>query len=170
MPLLASLLSRPVSVALATALVSSGMAGVLPTTTLTRSSTSMVTALTRGKVIARSLLDQMMTPTTLSAGQRVTYGYGLEIAELGGHRRIGHGGSRYVVSFRAGAGRLVVARPRARFHVTGPVDADLIHVGNHAFVLADEPDVKLVFQLAADTVSSVTWTSIGRTLSLPYIP
>lgn len=71
-------------------------------------------ALFGGKVVPASLLEQMMTPGRLNDGRRASehlyepkpnanaaaqpqkkfdYGFGLEMSQLDGHRRIGHGGA-----------------------------------------------------------------------------
>jgi CubicO group peptidase (beta-lactamase class C family) len=188
-----------------------------------------MTALMAGRVVPDSLLRRMLTPVRLGGDRRASYGYGMELTELGGRRRFGHGGSlpgfdgyvatypdsrltvvvlttgssanaeaiektfarhllgvagpafvevpltaaalaRYVGAYRAGPGRVIVSQRGQRLHVTGPVDADLAHVGDHAFVLAEEPDVRLVFQLGGESATSLAWTSRGRTLTLPRIP
>lgn len=45
-----------------------------------------------GKVVSPESLKQMTTPTVLSSGDTVGYGYGLFLGELNGHRKIFHGG------------------------------------------------------------------------------
>ena len=49
----------------------------------------------QGQVIAASTLDSMLTPQFADAGATTGYGIGFSIAELDGHRRIGHGGAIY---------------------------------------------------------------------------
>ncbi len=182
-----------------------------------------------GHVITAGSLQRMLTPVSLPGGRRTAYGYGLEVTELGGRERIGHGGSipgfdayaafypessftvivltnngsanaeaiektfarqllgiaslsirelplpkgtlaMYVGSYRAGPGRVVVTQRGERLHVAGPVDADLAYIGDHTFVLVDEPDVKLAFRVEVDSATSIAWTSRGRTLTLPRVP
>jgi hypothetical protein len=77
---------------------------------------------------------------------------------------------KYVGAYRAGPGRVMVSQRGQRLHVAGPVDADLAHVGNHTFVIVEEPDVRLVFHLEGASAMSLAWTSRGRTLTLPRIP
>jgi CubicO group peptidase (beta-lactamase class C family) len=188
-----------------------------------------MSALVSGRVVPDSLTRRMLSPVALTDGSRAPYGYGLELTEISGHRRIGHGGSlpgfdgyaatypadlltivvlanagsanaeaiekamarallgvasaavaerplaesalaRYVGSYRAGPGRVVVSRRGARLHVAGPVDADLAYVGEHTFVMLEEPDVRLAFHVEGDSVTAIAWTSRGRTLTLPKAP
>jgi CubicO group peptidase (beta-lactamase class C family) len=46
-----------------------------------------------GKVVSAESLKKMTTPTVLSNGKTVGYGYGLYVNELRGHRKIYHGGT-----------------------------------------------------------------------------
>lgn len=46
-----------------------------------------------GKIVSTELLDQMTTPTVLAGGDTIGYGYGLRLSELGGHRKVYHGGT-----------------------------------------------------------------------------
>lgn len=48
--------------------------------------------------------------------------------------------------------------------------AGALLAADHAFVMADEPDVRLVFRVAGDSATAIEWTSRGRTLSLPRAP
>ena len=187
-----------------------------------------MTALLAGRVVPDSLLRRMLTPVQVD-GRRAPYGYGMELTELGGQRRIGHGGSlpgfdgyvahypdekltvvvltngssanaeaiektlarrllgiaepafvevpltasalaSYVGSYRAGPGRVIVSLRGRLLHVAGPVEADLAHVGDHTFVMTEEPDVRLVFRVEGGSATSIAWTSRGRTLTLPRIP
>jgi CubicO group peptidase (beta-lactamase class C family) len=187
-----------------------------------------MTALLAGRVVPDSLVRRMLTPVQVD-GRRAQYGYGMELSELGGQRRIGHGGSlpgfdsyvahypdakltvvvltnsssanaeaiektlarrllgiaepsfvevpltasaltSYVGSYRAGPGRVIVSVHGQRLHVAGPVEADLAHVGDHTFVMTEEPDVRLVFRVEGGSATSIAWTSRGRTLTLPRMP
>ena len=187
-----------------------------------------MTALVSGRVVPDSLLRRMLAPVQLG-DRRAQYGYGMELTELGGRRRIGHGGSlpgfdgyvatypeakltivvltnsssanaeaiektfarhvlgiagpaftevpltasalaSYVGSYRAGPGRVIVSQRGQRLHVAGPVEADLAHVGDHTFVMTEEPDVRLVFRIEGGSATSIAWTSRGRTLTLPRMP
>ncbi|WP_062544704.1 serine hydrolase domain-containing protein [Rufibacter tibetensis] len=47
-----------------------------------------------GKVVSKESLQQMTSPTVLSNGDTVGYGFGLYLAELGSHRKVYHGGTR----------------------------------------------------------------------------
>jgi CubicO group peptidase (beta-lactamase class C family) len=196
-------------------------------------------SLAGGRVVGRDGFARMAAPAALRGGGRAAYGLGLEVTELAGHRRVGHGGAvagedgyaahypddsltvvvlanraganaealektlarvalglppaavrevaldpaareRYVGVYRAGPGRVTITARGDRLHVEGPVDADLLHVGDHTFVLADEPDVTLVFRLgdpsgapeapARGAAQAIAWTSRGRTLVLPRLP
>ena len=49
-------------------------------------------ALGAGQIVGTSAYAEMTSPPTLASGQRSAYGFGLFIGELGGHRRIRHGG------------------------------------------------------------------------------
>ena len=50
-------------------------------------------ALDRGPIPGRELLDSAWTPARVTGGGTYPYGFGWEIGEQRGHRRIGHGGS-----------------------------------------------------------------------------
>lgn len=50
-------------------------------------------ALIEHRLIGRASYERLITPTRLADGVKVSYGFGLAMTELGGHRRIGHGGS-----------------------------------------------------------------------------
>jgi D-alanyl-D-alanine carboxypeptidase len=179
--------------------------------------------LAAGAVISPHLYSAMTTPVKLNDGRAQSYGFGIEVAELGGHVRVGHGGSisgfdshvahypqddltiavltnntaanaegiekrlarhilglpdvvatrvalsaaeraRYVGSYDVGGGRLRILEQRGALRVAGPVDAEIVYQGANTFVLAEEPDVKVVFQVENDRVVSLDWTSRGRTL------
>lgn len=45
-----------------------------------------------GRVVSPASLRQMITPTVLSTGESVNYGFGLYVGKLGEHRKIYHGG------------------------------------------------------------------------------
>ena len=75
----------------------------------------------------------------------------------------------FVGEYQAGGVRLVVTYTGSRLHVRGPVDADLARIDENVFVLADEPDVRLVFTVTSGEAGNIEWTSRGRTLSLPRI-
>ncbi|WP_026135414.1 serine hydrolase domain-containing protein [Nafulsella turpanensis] len=47
----------------------------------------------QGKVVSPESLQQMTSPTVLTNGDTVGYGYGLYVSELGAHRKIYHGGT-----------------------------------------------------------------------------
>src|SRR5438067_1839923 len=49
-------------------------------------------ALESGKLVEKSVLDQMRTPTRLNNGKAATYGLGWETGEVNGHRIVSHGG------------------------------------------------------------------------------
>lgn len=46
-----------------------------------------------GEVVTAATLQQMTAPTVLTTGDTVGYGYGLKLDELGGHRKVHHGGT-----------------------------------------------------------------------------
>ncbi len=50
------------------------------------------TALSSGKVVSPASYMLMTTPDTLNDGKRLTYGFGLSIGTLGGHRQVEHNG------------------------------------------------------------------------------
>ena len=45
-----------------------------------------------GKVVSSDALERMTSPTVLTNGDTVTYGYGLDLVDFHGHRKIAHGG------------------------------------------------------------------------------
>ena len=49
-------------------------------------------ALSSGKVVSPASYKQMTTPGTLNDGKPLTYGFGLGIGTLGGHRQVSHNG------------------------------------------------------------------------------
>ena len=49
-------------------------------------------ALLSNRVVSESSYERMITPGTLNSGKKLTYGYGLSIGEMEGHRKISHGG------------------------------------------------------------------------------
>src|SRR4051812_2796282 len=49
-------------------------------------------ALSSGKVVRPASYKQMSTPLTLNDGKPLTYGFGLEIGTVGGHRQVSHNG------------------------------------------------------------------------------
>ncbi len=49
-------------------------------------------ALHAGRVVSAASFRDMTTPVKLPSGRPMSYGYGLEIGSLGGHREISHGG------------------------------------------------------------------------------
>lgn len=49
-------------------------------------------ALHGGRVVSARSYELMTTPDTLANGSRLTYGFGLAVADIGGHRAITHGG------------------------------------------------------------------------------
>lgn len=62
-------------------------------------------ALDTDRILKRSLREQMWTPVTLNNGASHPYGFGWELAPVGGHRRVSHGGS--LPGFRAALARFV---------------------------------------------------------------
>ncbi|HLK55217.1 MAG TPA: serine hydrolase domain-containing protein [Chthonomonadaceae bacterium] len=52
-------------------------------------------ALASGKILPRTLVEQMMTPGQLTGGERLEYGLGNELARQGAHRVAGHGGETF---------------------------------------------------------------------------
>lgn len=56
-------------------------------------------ALTSGKVVTPASYARMTTPATLNDGSKTTYGYGLALATMEGHRKVTHGGG--INGFRA---------------------------------------------------------------------
>ena len=49
-------------------------------------------ALLNNRVVGESSYERMITPGSLNDGERLAYGYGLSVGEMGGHRKISHGG------------------------------------------------------------------------------
>jgi CubicO group peptidase (beta-lactamase class C family) len=49
-------------------------------------------ALHGGKIVSQASFRQMTTPVKLDNGYRMTYGYGLSVDTVGGHRVVSHGG------------------------------------------------------------------------------
>ncbi|MGH7720140.1 MAG: serine hydrolase domain-containing protein [Gemmatimonadaceae bacterium] len=49
-------------------------------------------ALTGGKVVSAASYREMTTPRPLPGGAAMSYGYGLGVGDLQGHRKVGHGG------------------------------------------------------------------------------
>jgi D-alanyl-D-alanine carboxypeptidase len=49
-------------------------------------------ALDEGRVVSAAMLQAMRTPTRLSDGMEVDYGYGTRLGRTGGHRKFGHTG------------------------------------------------------------------------------
>ena len=49
-------------------------------------------ALLNNRVVGESSYERMITPGSLNDGERLAYGYGLAVGEMGGHRKISHGG------------------------------------------------------------------------------
>jgi D-alanyl-D-alanine carboxypeptidase len=49
-------------------------------------------ALQSGKVVKSASYQAMTTPIPLASGKRQTYGFGLGVSDLQGHRAVGHGG------------------------------------------------------------------------------
>ena len=62
-------------------------------------------ALDTDRILKRSLREQMWTPVTLNNGASHPYGFGWELAPVGGHRRVSHGGS--LPGFRAALARFL---------------------------------------------------------------
>lgn len=67
-----------------------GAAGALCSTVLDL--VKWTDALSHGRVVTPASYARMTTPTVLTTGDTVPYGFGLGIAELEGHRKIHHGG------------------------------------------------------------------------------
>ena len=49
-------------------------------------------ALYRSKILTKASLEKMWTPVKLNDGSTVPYGFGWDITDINGHKRIGHGG------------------------------------------------------------------------------
>ena len=49
-------------------------------------------ALQNNRVVSESSYERMVTPGALNDGEKLTYGYGLGVGEMEGHRKISHGG------------------------------------------------------------------------------
>ena len=55
--------------------------------------TRWVRALASGRVVSVESYRNMTTPASVTGSRPASYGYGLELSELGGHHRVGHGGA-----------------------------------------------------------------------------
>ena len=89
-------------------------------------------ALTAGKLITPSMRDQMWTPAMLPDGSSTRYGFGWWIDEVGGHRRMRHGGSN--PGWRTEYSRFVDDRINVIVLVNGDSarpDAIAVEVANH---------------------------------------
>jgi CubicO group peptidase (beta-lactamase class C family) len=76
----------------------------------------------------------------------------------------------YAGEYRAGGGRLRVYAEAGILRVAGPVEAALVHHGEHTFSIEDEPDVNIVFHVQSGRVTGLSWTARGRTLQAARLP
>jgi D-alanyl-D-alanine carboxypeptidase len=101
-------------------------------------------ALAAGPVITPSMRNQMWTPATLTDGTSTGYGFGWWIDEVGGHRRVRHGGSN--PGWRSEISRFVDDRLDVIVLVNGDnarPDAMAVEVANH-FIPGLSPERKTI--------------------------
>ncbi len=126
------------------------------------------------RLISAVSYGQMVTPGTLNNGSKTTYGFGLAIGELGGRRKIGHGGgingfqteldyfpddSLTVVVLVNTEGsnpsRIADRLARAALGLVAPAVKDL-PLGEHTFVASFDENVRLVFDVTGATAAAFT--------------
>lgn len=128
-------------------------------------------ALGAGQIVGTSAYAEMTSPPTLASGHRSAYGFGLFIGELGGHRRIRHGGG--INGFSSQLERfpdddLTIA---VLANTEGGVPAALAERLARAVLGVPEPviaDLPISATEAAPLVGRYTIPALGQTLTVAF--
>jgi CubicO group peptidase (beta-lactamase class C family) len=194
-------------------------------------------ALVGGRIVKPASYVAMTSPESLTDGKPLTYGYGLGVGKLEGHRKVSHGGgingfitdlsyypddTLHVVVLAntspSNPGRLseqiarvalglplrtaptgvtLAGAERARYvgtytlkgpggqaakmriseeggalvsQIANQPPGRMVALGNHAFVLRDDPDVRITFNVSGDRATALTLAQPGGTMEAARDP